>query len=111
MKEQLHPDLIRICDELEKIIDFKITCAHRTEEEQNKAFKDGFSKLQYPKSKHNTLPSMAMDLAPLPINYNNIARFHYLAGMVMAIAHNLDIKIQWGGNWKSIVDLPHFELI
>jgi hypothetical protein len=25
-------------------------------------------------------------------------------------AEELDIPIQWGGNWKSIVDKPHYEL-
>jgi hypothetical protein len=49
-------------------IDFKILCGHREEKEQNEAFNKGNSKLKWPQSKHNSLPSLAVDIAPFPVN-------------------------------------------
>lgn len=75
-------------------------------------FKDGYKK----KSKHNEKPSLAVDLAPWPIDWKNINRFNYLAGLFMGAAERLNFerrihsKIQWGGNWKTFKDWPHFQL-
>jgi peptidoglycan LD-endopeptidase CwlK len=62
--QKLHPDLQRICIHLIKIYDFQVLETFRDKESQDKAFKEGKSKLQYPNSKHNKLPSLACDLAP-----------------------------------------------
>jgi len=105
-----NPQLIDLLKEVIKEYDFVVLCGHRGEEEQNKAFKDGFSKLKFPKSKHNTNPSKAVDIAPYPIDWNNLERFKELAIIVKKIAIQKNIKIQWGGDWK-MRDYPHFELI
>jgi len=33
-----------------------------------------------------------------------------MAGMFKAIAHQKGYKINWGGDWKRINDMPHFEI-
>lgn len=116
---QLDDKLQLIVNEAIQIIDFAVTCGHRNKHDQTEAFKKGLSKLQFPNSKHNSLPSMAMDVAPYPIDYNDTKRFYYLAGILMGIAAKHKIKLRWGGDWdmdnnfknNTFQDLPHFELV
>lgn len=105
------PKLIKICQEAIKEYDFSVLCGHRGEKEQNQAFKEGRSKLSYPKSKHNVTPSKAVDIAPYPIDWNNIDRFIELSVIIKRIASENNIKIRWGGNFKNFKDYPHFELV
>lgn len=106
-------------EEVVKEFDCSVLDGHRTEEEQNEAFRKGHSKLQFPQSKHNKYPSMAVDVAPYPIDWNDKERFYYFAGYVKGVAESLDIKIRWGGDWdgdthvkdQTFFDLPHFELV
>ena len=116
---QCHQDLQKIANELIKYFDVSVTDSHRGKELQDKYYRDGASKVKWPKSKHNSVPSKAIHLDPYPINYNNIRRYYFMAGFVMMIAHMLDIKIRWGGDWdsdteitdQSFNDLAHFELL
>lgn len=117
--ETLDPRLQYIMDEAIQYIDFSILCGHRDEAEQNTAFERGNTKLRYPRSKHNSYPSKAVDIAPYPIDWNDTKRFGLLAGYILRIAHEKGINIRWGGDWDSdgetkdnrFNDLPHFELI
>lgn len=92
------------------IMDFTIIQGYRGEEEQNKAFKEGKSNAMFGQSKHNTTPSQAVDIAPYPIDWEDTERFALLAGVVLSTAQELDIELRWGGHFKSIKDMPHFEL-
>ena len=92
-----------------KITDFKITDGYRGEQAQENAYRGGFSPLHFPLSKHNRNPSQAVDVAPWPIDWANLERFHFLAGVIMGAAHEEHVEIVWGGSW-SVKDLPHFEL-
>jgi len=114
----LDPDLQRILKEAIKIRDFSIICGYRSKEDQEKAFNEGNSRKHYPHSKHNTLPSVAVDIAPWPIDWHNKARFIFLAGIIYCIAKRLGIKIRYGGSWEgwefkkqTLYDYGHFELI
>lgn len=91
--------------------DFAIICGYRNEKDQNAAFKKGKTALVYPNSKHNKMPSLAIDIAPYPINWQDLTRFKILACHIKIVAYKLDIPIQWGGDWKLIKDYPHYELI
>ncbi|RLI49790.1 M15 family peptidase [Candidatus Bathyarchaeota archaeon] len=114
-----HPDLQDILDEAIKIVDFTVLCGHRGEEEQNEYFHSGRSKVQYPNSKHNQMPSVAVDIAPYPIDWNNIERFAQLGGIIKGIAHTKGVKIRCGFDWDcdgditdhSFMDWPHIELV
>ena len=67
---QCHSDLQLPCRCLLHKFDHSILCGYRSEEKQNKAFGLGNSKLEYPDSKHNQLPSLAIDIAPYPRDPN-----------------------------------------
>jgi len=105
------PRLQEIMDEAIKQIDFSVLCGYRSETEQNQAFASGNSKLKYPQSKHNSMPSKAVDIAPWPIDWNDLGRFRKLAETVKSIAAERGIDIEWGGDWTSFQDMPHFELV
>ena len=114
-----HSDLIRLFQEVIKNYDCTVLCGQRTKEEQDEAFRTGKSKLEYPNSKHNKSPSMAVDVVPYPIDWKDTKRFYHFMGYVKGIADQLDIKIRCGGDWdgdndfkdQSFHDLPHFELL
>lgn len=118
-----HPDIQKLFEEVVKNYDCTILCGHRGEEDQNKAYHEGRSKVMYPNSKHNPFPSEAADVAPYfsdapHIRWDDKEKFYHFAGYVQAVADQLNIKIRWGGNWDSddelhdqtFFDLPHFEL-
>lgn len=119
-----HPDLKTIMWEVIKGFDCIILEGYRDQQDQEKAFADGNSKLNWPESKHNSIPSMAVDIAPFPVDWKDTQRFVYLAGYVMGVAAQLQregrIKheVVWGGDWDSdqnlseerFRDLGHFEL-
>lgn len=60
--------LQRIFMEVIKKEDCTILCGTRSKEDQNMMYKTHRSKLKYPQSKHNRLPSKAVDVAPYPID-------------------------------------------
>lgn len=113
-----HPDLQEVLNEAIKYIDFSVIEGHRNKERQDVAFAEGKSKLKWPHSMHNTLPSMAVDIAPYPIDWNDRERFYWLAGHIMAIAASKGIHLRYGGDWDGdgdikdnrFQDLVHFEL-
>lgn len=100
-------------------MDCSILEGYRNRSNQNKAYRKKKSKLKYPQSKHNRKPSLAVDVAPYPIGWQDRERFCLLAGVVKGIAHSKGIEIRWGGDFnsnniisdESFVDMPHFELI
>lgn len=113
-----------VLNEVIKHFDCSVMCGHRGEEEQNEAYHSGRSKLQFPKSKHNGFPSLAVDVAPYyptspHIRWNDLAGFRYFAGFVVGIAASKGIELRWGGDWDSdrdvtdnnFNDLPHFEIV
>ena len=64
-------------------------------------YKDGFRE----KSKHNYLPSKAVDVVPYPIDWEDREKAYYFAGIVKGIAYMMGIKVRWGGDWDSDNDL------
>tara|TARA_R100001594_G_scaffold65404_3_gene99598 strand:- start:1035 stop:1424 length:390 start_codon:yes stop_codon:yes gene_type:complete len=105
-------------NEVIKVFDCSILVGHRGEEDQNKAYAEGNSQLRWPKGKHNKKPSIAVDVAPYPIDWEDRERFSYFAGFVKGVAWRLNIPIRWGGDWdgdndlsdNNFDDLVHFEL-
>jgi len=105
-----HPDIQQLMHEVIKSVDIIILCGHRGEAEQNAAFANHTSQLRWPQGKHNKTPSMAVDIAPYPLNWDDSKTFRALGEVVKRIALSMDIPIKWGGDWKSFKDLPHYEL-
>jgi peptidoglycan LD-endopeptidase CwlK len=104
------PRLQRIAFELIKEMDVSIICGHRNKADQNKAYRQGHSKLKWPESKHNKVPSLAVDVVPAPLDWSNIAAFEDMCSRAERIASELDIKIRLGRDF-SFKDYPHIELV
>jgi len=105
-----HPDLQKVAHEAIQTFDFTVICGHRNKADQDKAYKEGKSKLKYPASKHNKTPSLAMDCTPYPLDWNDTKSFHAMADHMKKAAKTVKVGIVWGGDWKSFFDGPHFEL-
>lgn len=99
-------------------------CGYRGKEAQEKAFDEGRTKVHFPFGKHNKKPSLAVDVAPYPVNWQllnkknktdaewklyrkEIYKFYHFAGFVKGVARRLlkegSIlhKIRWGGDWDG----------
>lgn len=130
--EQVHPLLANGCHTAIAIstVDFGIICGHRTREEQDDAYARGLSKLQFPASKHNQLPSLAVDFIPWPVDWKDSLAFARIAGLIAAGVEIAKIEnpykedwqkltTRWGGDWdrdgstrdQSFMDLGHIELV
>lgn len=59
--------LQELCSRVVEYFDITIIVGHRNEADQTKAFNAGASTKPWPQSKHNSYPSMAVDIAPWPI--------------------------------------------
>ena len=51
-----------------------------------------------------------VDVVPMPLDWTDLGRFRALAALVKARAKALAIPIAWGGDWRSLTDMPHYEL-
>ena len=113
----VHPKLIQLMHAsiINAPVDFVITEGVRTAIRQQELFKSGKSKCDgiNTLSKHQIRPDgygHAVDLYPLPIDYKNKEPYILLSNHIKKIAKQLDIKISWGGDWKTFIDMPHYEL-
>lgn len=104
------------------LIDFSVIEGHRGKGKQNQLYKDGRSKVQWPKSKHNMKPSKAVDIVPYVNGKISWKKEHciFLAGIILTCGKNYGTNIRWGGNWdmdgepitdQDFQDLVHYELI
>lgn len=107
--------------------DCSVLCGTRTAKEQDAAFVAGNSKLEWPNSKHNLIPSLAVDVAPYEKNHIDWGKLQsaYFAGYVKGIAdqlyrigtisHRIRCGIDWDGDNDiddtTFWDSAHFELI
>jgi peptidoglycan L-alanyl-D-glutamate endopeptidase CwlK len=90
-------------------IDFGVTEGIRTLVRQEELFKKGLSKTM--KSKH--LIGRAVDLVAYVDGKVSWEKEDYypIALAMERAAIELNVKIKWGGDFKSFFDGPHFELI
>lgn len=95
----VHPRLQDLAHEVIKIYDIYVEEGGRGEEKQNRDYASGASHVQWPNSKHNPKPSLAVHFVPWPIDWNDRERFYALFGIVYGIAWKLGMIIGWGGDW------------
>lgn len=92
-----------------------ISCGWRDQADQNQAFADGKSKLQWPHSQHNVVDDMgqpqsrALDLFNLE---NGVATypFTFYNSIWQNVKYDGDL-IKWGGTFTNFKDEPHFEMV
>lgn len=103
----VHPDLIAVVTKAISIstVDFTILEGLRSVSRQRELYKAGKSTTM--NSRHIT--GHAIDLAPWPISWD-WDEFYPIADAMKEAAEDLDISIDWGGDWKSFPDGPHFQL-
>lgn len=89
-------------------LDFKVIEGCRTLERQRELVKVGAS--QTLNSRH--LTGHAVDIVPLPdgkISWE-WKYFYPMADAMKRAAAELKIAVEWGGNWTTFKDGPHFQL-
>lgn len=116
-----------ILNQVIKYYDCKVLTGHRGKEEQESMYYSvpQRSKLKWPKSKHNSKPSLAVDVAPYPIPYEwgndwrDRVKFYELKAIIFYVAAQQGTKIRFGGDWdrdgdykdNKFNDLVHFEIV
>lgn len=121
-----HIELQLLFNEVIKTFDCTILEGYRDRAGQEKAFKEGNTKLHWPNGRHNKTPSLAVDVIPYPIHFDDEKLGLWFGGYVQGIAQKLKDQrqmmhsIRWGGAWNGLGelnttsmlnDLVHFEII
>ena len=103
--------LITIVREVCKVMDITVLCGHRGKDEQEKAFNEGKSRAHFGQSYHNAFPSLAVDIAPYPINWDvNDPRWEIMCNLVLYIANRYRINVKLGRDFSKLKDYPHIEI-
>lgn len=107
---EVHPDLVKVVRLAirKTTIDFMVLEGRRTLERQRELFKIGASKTM--RSRH--LTGHAVDLGAM-LNGRVLwdwPLYHKLAAVMKAAASELSVPLEWGGDWASFKDGPHFQL-
>jgi peptidoglycan L-alanyl-D-glutamate endopeptidase CwlK len=114
--KDVHPDLVILIEAYGKDNDIIIVDGHRDKEAQDKAYKIGNTRVKYPNSKHNSTPSMAVDIAPTKdkgktIDWRDLDIFREMGRDILFLSKKMGIKVMWGGDWSQFRDYPHVELV
>ena len=108
--EGVNPALVQVVKRAIQItpIDFIVVEGLRSKERQAYLVEKGASKTM--NSRH--LTGDAVDLAPI-VN-NKVSwdwkDFYPLAEAVKEAAKQVKVEVEWGGEWKSLPDAPHWQL-
>lgn len=137
--ETVHPDLQCVAERAIEIskVDFAITQGRRTLDEQRRLYGKGRTAAQcramgvpaeYAKPKEakvtwikpengNHLSGNALDVAPYvngKLEYDDNGKLGLWPKIAKAFkdaAREMDVSIEWGGDWEGTKDRPHFELV
>ena len=103
----VHPDLVAVVKRAIEITeqDFSVIEGVRNIERQRQLVAKGASKTM--NSRH--LTGHAVDLAPYPLSWD-WEYFYPIADAMKQAAEELDVDLEWGGDWTSFKDGPHFQL-
>jgi len=114
----VHPDLVRVVnrcakDWTDKQFTFGLTCGVRSLEEQKVLVKKGASKTL--KSRHIPAPNGYSHAVDVVAFIDGKVRWDWplydkIAKAMKAAAKLEKVQIEWGGDWVSFKDGPHFQL-
>lgn len=114
----VNPSLVAVFKRACETMPFDVTVLEglRSYERQQELLKKGATKVSV--SRH--MSGNALDIAPYPIDWNDLERFQIVAEHMFKAAKELGITIRWGGTWErtfttpvkwaKFLDAPHFEL-
>lgn len=108
--EGVHPDLVKVVRRALELteVDFVVVEGIRTEEKQRQYVEAGASKTM--NSRH--LTGHAVDLVAWvggTVNWD-LVNYEKIAAAVKEAGGELGIPVEWGGDWKTFKDGPHFQL-
>lgn len=132
--ETCHADLQAIFNDVIYVRDCTIIEGHRSQEVQDEYYRTGKSQLKFPSSKHNSFPSMAVDVMEYfpvrpHIHWADKDGMEDFANFVLATAERLlaqgviSHSLRWGADWdqdgvrvdkdpdETFFDGPHYELV
>ena len=103
----VHPDLVAVVNRAVEITkqDFTVIEGMRDISRQRQLVKSGASTTM--NSRH--LTGHAVDIAPWPISWE-WEDFYPIEEAMKLAADELGIDLEWGGDWKSFKDGPHWQL-
>lgn len=106
----VHPDLVKVVERAIQItpVDFTVLEGLRTIQRQQELVKAGASTTM--KSRH--LTGHAVDLGAFvdgQIRWD-WPLYHKISDAVKQAAGEIGIPIEWGGDWKTFKDGPHYQL-
>ena len=114
----VHPDLVRVVLEASQHASFDVVEGVRTLAQEIIYISQGKSSLRNPYlcrhvPKGNPAYSRAVDLVPIVGGVKFPSDWSKYPPMVKAMkdaAHKLNIPLEWGGDWHTFKDGPHFQL-
>lgn len=112
----VHADLVRLVYDVGSSHDIQVVAGARSLADEQKAIASGHSALRDPTSSlHVIVPglrplALAVDIAPWPVNWQDLPGFQALGAYMKERAAALEIGIRWGGDWTTLKDYDHFEL-
>ena len=106
----VHPDLVKVVKRALELspTDFMVVEGLRTAARQRELVAAGASLTM--NSRHIT--GHAVDLAPVvggKLRWDG-PLFPPIAAAMKAAAAELGVALEWGGDWRSFLDMPHFQL-
>lgn len=104
-----HPTLQTLLKRAIEEVNFTVIEGHRGKEKQNRLYDEGKSELPYPESKHNNMPSLAVDIMPYPIEPVEDIRFAYCNGIIRGLAEEMGIPIRLGIDWNMDGELVKYD--
>lgn len=114
----VNPSLVAVFKRACETMPFDVTVLEglRSYERQQELLMKGATKVSV--SRH--MSGNALDIAPYPIDWNDLERFQIVAEHMFKAAEELGVVIRWGGTWErsftkpvkwaKFLDAPHFEL-
>jgi len=114
----VHPDLIRVVHRAAELMSdpdftFAITCGVRTLAEQRVLYAKGATRTL--RSRHIPGKDGTSKAVDFVVKLNGKVRWDWplysqLAKVVKQAAKDVKVPIEWGGDWKTFKDGPHFQL-
>ena len=106
----VHPDLVKVVERALELteVDFVVVEGIRTLEKQRQYVESGASKTM--NSRH--LTGHAVDLiawVDRTVNWS-LTYYEKIAAAMKEAGRELGIPVEWGGDWKTFKDGPHFQL-
>ena len=108
--QDVHPDLVKVVERAIQLseIDFTVLEGRRTKERQAELLKAGATTTM--NSRH--LTGHAVDLGAFvggEVRWD-WPLYHKIAAAVKQAAKEVGVPIEWGGDWKTFKDGPHYQL-